>query len=113
MDCKKLIVDIRYLIAVINSMLTDYIFRKINGNTQVSATEINFFNIKLSKREDEIISLVDKISNKEIEPQKKMEIEKEIDEIIFDIYELSQEEKNQIKDFYRSRKNGRKIQETD
>ncbi len=108
-DCKKPIVDIRYLLAIINSMLTDYIFRKINGNTQVSATEINFFNIKLTKRVDEIISLVDQISNKEIETQKKIEIEKEIDEIIFDIYELSQEEKNQIKDFYRIRKNGRKI----
>lgn len=108
-DCKKPIVDIRYLLAIINSMLTDYMFRKINGNTQVSATEINLFNIKLSKREKEIVSLVDQISNKEIEPQKKMEIEKEIDEIIFDIYELSQEERNQIKGFYRSRKNGRKI----
>lgn len=108
-DCKKPIVDMRYLLAIINSMLTDYIFRKINGNTQVSATEINFFNIKRSKREDEIISLVDQISNKEIDPQKKMEIEKEIDEIIFDIYELSQEERNQIEGFYKSRKNGRKI----
>jgi len=108
-DCKKPIVDIRYLLAIINSMLTDYIFRKINGNTQVSATEINFFNIKRSKREDEIISLVDQISNKEIDPQKKMEIEKEIDEIIFGIYELSQEERNQIEGFYKSRKNGRKI----
>ena len=108
-DCKKPIVDIRYLLAIINSMLTDYIFRKINGNTQVSATEINFFNIKRSKREDEIISLVDQISNKEIDPQKKMEIEKEIDEIIFGIYELSQEERNQIEGFYKSRKNERKI----
>lgn len=106
LDCKKPIVDIRYLLAVINSMLTDFIFRKINGNTQVSATEINFFNIKLSKKEDEVISLVDQISNKEVADEKKIKIEEEIDEIIFDIYKLSQEEIKQIKNLYRSRKSG-------
>ncbi|MBU0711634.1 N-6 DNA methylase [bacterium] len=117
-DGKRPGVDVRYLLAVINSMLTDYIFRKINGSTQVSATEINLFNIKRSDRENEIVSLVDQISNREVTPEEKMKIEEEIDEIIFGIYELFQEERDQIKDFYRSRKNrsrknGRKLQEAD
>ena len=108
-DGKNPNVDARYLLAIINSKLTDYVFRKINGNTQVSATEINFLNIKRSSVEEEIVSLVEKINNKEIEQEKRVEIEDKIDDTIFDIYELSEEEKNQIKKFYWGKQNGRKI----
>ncbi len=51
---KKPKVDLYFMLGVLNSEIVDFFFRAMNGNTQVSATELNLLPIPLRKYESDI-----------------------------------------------------------
>ena len=51
---KKSKVDLYFMLGVLNSEIIDFFFRAMNGNTQVSATELNLLPMPLGKYESRI-----------------------------------------------------------
>jgi hypothetical protein len=51
-------VDLRFLLGILSSDIVEFLFRTMNGNTQVSATEINLLPIPRGKFECEIAEVV-------------------------------------------------------
>ncbi|HXX81819.1 MAG TPA: hypothetical protein VEI46_09730, partial [Thermodesulfovibrionales bacterium] len=54
-------VDLYFLLGVLNSEVVEFFFRAMNGNTQVSATELNLLPVPIGKYEHEIASIARKI----------------------------------------------------
>ncbi len=77
-----------YISAYLSSDIANFIFKLMNGNTQVSATELNSLPF-VYKREKEIVSLM---------KRKTININK-INEIFFEIFDLSVEEIQTIKNY--------------
>ncbi len=91
-------IEYEYILAHLNSKLYDYVFRQVNGNTQVSASELNVFPINIYADQDPVIKIIKNIlhlkeSNGNINV---LELEQTIDDLIFNIYGLSREEKEAI-----------------
>lgn len=84
-----------FFLALLNSTLLNYTFTCKSGNTQVSATELNLLPIK-EKNKPEIIKL-----SILYEQNKRDNLYKELDEIIFDNYDLNQKEIDIINRFKR------------
>jgi adenine-specific DNA-methyltransferase len=58
-------IDLFFLLGVLNSDIVDFFFRAMNGNTQVSATELNLLPIPLGKYERDIADLAKTIQKTE------------------------------------------------
>ena len=87
---------LKFVLGILNSKLMDFIFRHINSNTHVSAGELNSLPFPDSEdsTRDPIISLVDEIfdakrTNPDVDAS---ELEKEIDQIVYLLYDLTPEE---------------------
>ena len=75
--------DLYFYEAILNSKVLNYIFRYKNGNTQVSATELNLLPIKVNYKTD----IIQK--QREYKTNMNSKIGKEVEELIFYNYELS------------------------
>jgi len=96
-------IEPEYILALLNSKLYDFIFRQLNGNTQVSSTELNILPIKILEKEEQknIIRLViEAFNSKETNKAKYKQILEEIDLIIYRIYDLTDTEIKLIEDYY-------------
>lgn len=56
-------VDLYFLLGVLNSEIVEFFFRAMNGNTQVSATELNLLPIPVGRYKREIAAIVQRIQN--------------------------------------------------
>lgn len=56
--------DLYFLLGVLNSEIVEFFFRAMNGNTQVSATELNLLPIPVGRYERKIATITRRIQNK-------------------------------------------------
>lgn len=54
-------IDLYFILGVLNSEIVDFFFRAMNGNTQVSATELNLLPIPIGRYESSIADIAKKI----------------------------------------------------
>ncbi len=87
-----------FLMALLNSRLLDFIFRVFNGNTQVSATELNLMPLPLIEDHEGITGLAKKAMK--AHGDKLRGIEKEIDAEVYNLYRLDEEEIKAIDNFF-------------
>jgi len=80
-------VALEFLLGVLSSDVVEFMFRSMNGNTQVSATELNLLPIPRGKFEIEIADLVGRLE--EARPAEREEIEGELNERMARAYGLT------------------------
>jgi len=87
------------ILAILNSNLMDWYFRKTSTNNHVNSYEIKEFPIPILSRKynylvSEVIELADKIiqAKKENPDADTQELEKQIDQLVYKLYELTDEE---------------------
>ncbi|NWJ95425.1 MAG: Eco57I restriction-modification methylase domain-containing protein [Chloroflexi bacterium] len=89
-------IDLKFILGLLNSKFFDFIFRYINSNTQVSAGELNSMPFPIIKPDEvsKISNLVDQLlSAKKINNKANtMAMEKEMDNLIYSLYNLNREE---------------------
>ena len=78
---------LEFLLGVLSSDVVEFMFRSMNGNTQVSATELNLLPIPRGKFESEITGLVGRME--EAKPRQREELEQEINERVARAYGLT------------------------
>ena len=79
------------IMGLLNSKLIDYYFRLYSSNTQVSANELRSIPIIVDENIQKIVEDIQ-------EGKKSLE---ELDNHVFNIYDLSKEEVNHVLDFYK------------
>ena len=88
--------QLKFILGMLNSRFMDFIFRHVNSNTHVSAGELNALPLPDSEdsTQESIINLVDQILDaKRTDPDTDVsELENEIDQIVYLLYELTPEE---------------------
>jgi adenine-specific DNA-methyltransferase len=84
-------VDLGYLLGVLSSDIVEFLFRSMNGNTQVSATELNLLPIPRGRFETEIAELTAAVEEAG-SLQKGADLEAELHERIARAYGLSSRE---------------------
>ena len=87
-----------FLMALLNSKLLDFIFRVFNGNTQVSATELNLMPLPLIEDHEGITGLAKKAMK--AQGDKLRSIEREIDTEVYNLYRLDAEEIKAVDTFF-------------
>ncbi len=80
-------VALEFLLGVLSSDVVEFMFRSMNGNTQVSATELNLLPIPRGKAESEIADLASRLE--EAKPKQRQELEQELNERVARAYGLT------------------------
>jgi adenine-specific DNA-methyltransferase len=80
-------VALEFLLGVLSSDVVEFMFRSMNGNTQVSATELNLLPIPRGKAESEIADLAARLE--EAKPKQRLELEQELNERVAKAYGLT------------------------
>lgn len=90
--------DMKALAALLNSKLLDFVFRLFNGNTQVSATELNILPLPaaLPKKFAELAQSV--INSPE---GKRDDLEQELNQAVYALYGLDGRERTFVEDYFR------------
>lgn len=85
---------VEYILALLNSRLFDFIFRAFNGNTQVSATELNVLRFAVSDPSsiEEVVKLVCLAQENRDAISQFSELIESIDQIVYRLYGLTPEE---------------------
>ena len=81
-------VELEAVLGLLNSKLFDFVFRALNGNTQVSATELEMLPIAIGPQLPLIAHLARKLtasSGRDAEARRKL------DELVFELYEIGAE----------------------
>ena len=101
----------KYLLAIFNSNLLNFIFSKFSTNSNVNGYEIDNLPICLDNSfEKPLITLVDKILSKRSQNQDTTALEREIDVMVYKLYELTYDEVLVVdKDFWMEREEYEKI----
>ena len=89
-------IDLFFILGVLNSEIVDFFFRAMNGNTQVSATELNLFPIPLGKYESDIAKIAKKIQKTNTD-RDRFRLIKELNETVARAYGLNISEHEYIK----------------
>jgi len=84
-------VSLYFMLGVLNSEIVEFFFRAMNGNTQVSATELNLLPIPIGRYESKISGMADMIQ-KTIEDKKKNKLLTELNLLVAEAYGLSDKE---------------------
>ena len=88
--------NLKYLLGILNSKLLNFIFIKFNTNSNVNGYEVDNLPIVEADKDNQrkIISLVDKIITGKAKnpPSNTSALEKQIDEIVYSLYQLTPEE---------------------
>lgn len=87
-------VSIYSLLGIFNSKLTNWIFRKTSTNSNVNCYEVNnlLIPLRLNKSNNSLEKLVKNILDKKSEGKDTATLEKEIDKLVYKLYELPYEE---------------------
>lgn len=102
---KEMNLDIKYLLAILNSELMSYFYSIIFNATHIGGDYLHYLPIYLNPlpiklanehKQKEIISLVDKILNKTLSEKEFEETDRAIDKLIYSIYEITPEESLKI-----------------
>jgi len=88
-----------YVLALLNSILYDFVFRCLNGNTQVSASELDTFPVVLTAGQSLFIAKVQKIVSAQT-TSTRAQVEWEIDQMVFDLFDLTQPERDFVLSHY-------------
>lgn len=80
--------DLRFLLGVLSSDVIEFLFRSMNGNTQVSATELNLLPIARGGFEREIAELVAALEETTLR-EKRANLEGELNERVAHAYSLT------------------------
>jgi adenine-specific DNA-methyltransferase len=80
-------VDLRFLLGILASDLVEFLFRAMNGNTQVSATEINLLPIPRGKFEPEIADTVSALED--AAPSERIDLDQELHERVARAYGIN------------------------
>jgi adenine-specific DNA-methyltransferase len=80
-------VALEFLLGVLSSDVVEFMFRSMNGNTQVSATELNLLPIPRGKLESEIADLATRLE--EAKPKQRQDLEQELNERVARAYGLT------------------------
>jgi len=101
-------VDLYFLLGVLNSEIVDFFFRAMNGNTQVSATELNLLPIPIGKHEREIAQCAKKI-HKGPADARKNDATAELNRLVAKAYGVGMRELEFIRKYLKTRfqKNGK------
>jgi len=84
-------VSLYFMLGVLNSEIVEFFFRAMNGNTQVSATELNLLPIPIGRYESEISGMADKLQ-KSTEDKIKNKLFEELNLLVAKAYGLSTDE---------------------
>jgi adenine-specific DNA-methyltransferase len=82
-------VDLNAILGLLNSRLFDFIFRSLNGNTQVSATELELLPIAIGPELDAIAELAATLT---ASGGRDHMAQVRLDELVFRLYELDDDE---------------------
>ena len=97
--------------AVLNSKLLDWFFRKTSTNNHVMGYEIKQLPFPTDLKQKQIEKLVDEILKKKKANQDTTALEREIDVLVYKLYELTYDEVKIIdKDFWLSEEEYKKVQ---
>jgi hypothetical protein len=80
-------IDLSYLLGVLSSDVVEFLFRSMNGNTQVSATELNLLPVPRGRFETEIAEVTAELEH--AGPRKKADLEAELNDRIAKAYGLT------------------------
>lgn len=89
-----------YILALLNSMLYDFVFRCLNGNTQVSASELDTFPVILTTDQGLFVEKVQKMASAPTSYTTRAQVEWEIDQMVFDLFGLTQPERDFVLSHY-------------
>lgn len=95
-NIKKPNIDLYFILGVLNSNIVDFFFRAMNGNTQVSATELNLLPIPIGKHESGIAGTARKIQ-KAKDGKKRCKLINELNTKVADAYGLNDSELEYIR----------------
>jgi adenine-specific DNA-methyltransferase len=84
-------IDLYYLLGVLCSDVIEFFFRAMNGNTQVSATELNLMPIPRCNREPQIAALARQLQNTP-DPVARVSLERRLNEQVAEAYGLTPHE---------------------
>ncbi len=82
-------VDLRFLLGILSSDVIEFLFRSMNGNTQVSATELNLLPIPRGPFEAEIVDSVASLEECVV-PAARRDLESEMNERVARAYKLTE-----------------------
>jgi hypothetical protein len=91
-------VSLIFIMGVLNSKLLDFLFRIFNGNTQVSATELNLLPIAQGpewKKVERLAMQLMKASDKEFK-----ELEDVLNDAVYDLYGLNASDRKYVEQFF-------------
>lgn len=94
--------DLVFLCGLLNSKLLDFVFRIFNGNTQVSASEINLLPLPEVDTDEVVVQCVQKAINAERSDMP--DIEDELNYRVYEIYGLKRLEANVVEKFFKNYK---------
>jgi adenine-specific DNA-methyltransferase len=80
-------VDLRFLLGILSSDVVEFLFRTMNGNTQVSATELNLLPVPRGRFEPEIAEIVTVLE--EVAPNERDDLDQELNERVARAYGIS------------------------
>lgn len=95
-------IDLYYILGILNSEIVEFFFRAMNGNTQVSATELNLVPIPLGRYEYDISKIAKEIQNT-VNDKEKNGLIKKLNLIVARAYGLSINELEFIKQYLNQR----------
>jgi adenine-specific DNA-methyltransferase len=81
-------VDLHYLLGVLSSDVVEFLFRSMNGNTQVSATELNLLPVPRGRFEGEISRLTEELGAAAT-PRERVEREGDLNDRVASAYGLT------------------------
>jgi len=84
-------IDLYYLLGILCSDVMEFFFRAMNGNTQVSATELNLMPIPRCDREPRIAALARQLQDTQ-EPAARASLEQQLNEQVAEAYGLTPDE---------------------
>ncbi len=84
-------IDLYYLLGILCSDVMEFFFRAMNGNTQVSATELNLMPIPRCDREPQIAALARQLQDTQ-EPAARASLEQQLNEQVAEAYGLTPDE---------------------
>lgn len=95
-------IDLYFILGVLNSEIVEFFFRAMNGNTQVSATELNLLPMPIGKYEHDIAAIAKTIQTL-AEGEKKQQLLAELNRMVAKAYSLGKKELGFIRNYIDSR----------